>query len=135
MATTPFPNRIGFNQVCVAPAILLSEETDEDEPSSLYSEASYEGLCYLRVTRSFGDGMYIVRVASSPQLVQTQGFTVVLSEEQLSSAIPWDCRTSPRLHNLRSTQKALQEVTIEAIAVMPKAKEQRTINIPATCAP
>src|SRR5438477_1883150 len=117
MTTTPasqtFDRRIGYQRTCVAPATLLSDERDEGDTASLRSEASHNGLCYLQVVRSFDDGTYLARVAATADLVQAQGFTVVLSEEELTSAIAWDCRTPARLRDLRSKWNQPQEVAAD----------------------
>ena len=69
--------------------VLSAEPTHEEDPSSLRDDASCDGRCYLKLTRSFGDGTYLARVAASPALLRHQGYTVVLHEAQLAKALPW----------------------------------------------
>ena len=136
MATTPFPRRIGFHHICVAPATLLSDERDEGETSSLRSEASYERHCYLSVTKSLGDGTYLARVAANALHVQTQGFTIVLSEEQLADAIIWDCRTPERLRDRHARQQKQEQqearMALCTITGTPKPTERRHLHLVAT---
>lgn len=72
-------------------AILSADSVDGEDMSSLRADASNEGICYIRVIRSFDDGWYLVRAAVRPELL-AEGYTVVLSEGQLAYALPWDCR-------------------------------------------
>jgi hypothetical protein len=77
----------------VMPADVLSTEpTHENDPSNLRDDASYDGRCYLKLTRSFGDGTYLARVAASLELLRNHGYTVVLNEVQLAKARPWHDR-------------------------------------------
>jgi hypothetical protein len=134
MATTtkPFSQRIGYQRTCVVPATLLSDDMDEGDTASLRSEASRNGLCYLQVVQSFDDGTYLARVAATPDLVPTQGFTVVLSEDQLTSVIPWDCRTPERLRDLRSKWNKPQESAIDTVVAMPQQKGHRRMLVAMT---
>jgi CRP-like cAMP-binding protein len=89
---TPFPERIGYLIPCVIPAKLLSDEaTDEQDRSSLRRDASCEGLSYLQVLRPVEEGIYLARVAATPERVR-QGYTVLLDEATLWQARPWDQR-------------------------------------------
>ena len=63
-------------------------------PPTLRKQASALGLCYARVLRSFADGLYWAEVASTPDLVDAQ--RVLLTEEQLYHALPWDIRLQDR---------------------------------------
>ena len=69
--------------------MLSAEPTHEDDLSNLREDASCDGHCYVKITRSFGDGTYLARVAASPALLRNQGYTVVFNEAQLAKAIPW----------------------------------------------
>ena len=93
MAHTPFAKRIWYCYPYVIPADVLSDEPiHEEDSSSLRLDASRDDTCYVRITRSFGDGTFLACVAASPECKQTQGFTVVLTEAQVLKARPWDCR-------------------------------------------
>jgi hypothetical protein len=82
--------RIKHHSLYVLPAYGHSAEpTHREDPSSLREEASCDGYCYLKLTRSFGDGTYLVRVAASPALLRHRGFTVVLHEALVARALPW----------------------------------------------
>jgi len=82
--------RIWYHYPYVLPADVLSAEpTHEDDLSSLRDDASCDGRCYLKLTRSFGDGTYLARVAASLALLRHEGYTLVLHEAQLAKAFPW----------------------------------------------
>jgi hypothetical protein len=92
MAYTPLEKRIWYHYPYVLPTNVLSDEpTHDGDTSSLRAEASQEDTCYVRITRSFGDGTFLARVAASPDFKHTQ-FTVVLTESHLAQAKPWDGR-------------------------------------------
>jgi hypothetical protein len=109
MAT--FLQRVGYHQTCVLPATVLSADpVDDTDPSSLQADASSNGTCYLHVIDTFHDGTYLVRVDADPELVRTQGYTVVLTEGQLACALPWDCRTKSRHFPLHIASQSPQSV-------------------------
>lgn len=88
---------ICYHYPYVAPAALLSADpVDDEDASSLRTEASHNGACYLEVKRSFSDGTYLARVAADPDLIRTHGYTVVLSAAQLVQALPWDRRVQSK---------------------------------------
>jgi hypothetical protein len=91
-----FLQRVGSHWICVAPAAILSgtcEPVDSSSPRSLRDEASCDGLCYLQVLRQCKCGdLYQARVAARPEDVEAQTFMVFFTEEQLTCALPWDCR-------------------------------------------
>jgi hypothetical protein len=90
MAYTPLEQRIWYHYPYAMPATLLSNEpTHAGDASSLRADASRDDTCYVRITRSFGDGTFLARVAASPNFIHTQ-FTVVLTEAHLAQAKPWD---------------------------------------------
>jgi hypothetical protein len=92
MAFTPLEQRIWYHYPYVLPATLLSDDpTHDGDTSSLRAEVSQDDICYVRLTRSFGDGTFLARVAASPDFKCTQ-FTVVLTEVHLAQAKPWDGR-------------------------------------------
>ena len=74
----------------LAADVLSAEPTHEDDPSSLRDDASCGGICYIKLTCSFGDGTYLARVAASMELLRKHGYTVMLFEAQLAKAHPWD---------------------------------------------
>ena len=93
MAYTPLEQRIWYHYPYVMPAKMLSNEpTDTDDTSSLRAEASQDDTCFVHITRSFGDGTFLARVAASPNFKHAQGFTLVLTEANLAQAKPWDGR-------------------------------------------
>jgi hypothetical protein len=82
--------RIWYHYPYVLSAEVLSAEpTHEDDLSSLRDDASSHGHCYVKLTRSFGDGTYLARVAASPALLRHQGYTVVLHEAHTNSLSMW----------------------------------------------
>ncbi len=100
MVPRTFFQRFGTQGICVLPADVLSNDllrVDPEThtmPSTLRKQASALGLCYARVLRSFADGLYWAEVASTPDLVDAQ--CVLLTEEQLYHALPWDIRLQDR---------------------------------------
>src|SRR5689334_9146095 len=95
-----FFERFGAHGVCVLPSEVLSNDLLRVDPQthtmppSLRKEVSTLGLCYARVLRSFANGLYWAEVAATPDLVAAQ--RVVLTEEQLYHALPWDIRLQDR---------------------------------------
>ncbi len=91
-----FSHRAYYHWTYVLPAEVLSDgplDTDgHEDPSSLQAIASADRLCYASVLRSFGEGLYWAQVASHPDLLCTKEYLVVLTEEHLTYALPWDCR-------------------------------------------
>jgi hypothetical protein len=95
-----FFQRFGTHGVCVLPAEVLSNDLLRVDPEtrmmppSLRKEASVLGLCYARVLHCFADGLYWALVAATPDLIGAQH--VLLTEEQLHHALPWDVRLVDR---------------------------------------
>lgn len=95
-----FFQRFGHLGVCVLPAEALSNDplcVDPETtiiPPSLRQTASALGLCFARVLRSITEGLYWADVAPTPDLVDAQ--RVMLTEEQLYPALPWDVRLVDR---------------------------------------
>jgi hypothetical protein len=91
-----FFQRFGHLGVCVLPAEALSNDllrVDSEThvmPPSLRQSASVLGLCFARVLRACADGLYWADVAATPDLLDAQ--RVLLTEEQLYHALPWDIR-------------------------------------------
>jgi hypothetical protein len=96
-----FFQRFGTQGICVLPSDILSNDLLRVDPEThtmpptLRKQASALGLCYARVLCSFADGLYWAEVASTPDLVDAQ--RVLLTEEQLYHALPWDIRLQDRL--------------------------------------
>ena len=95
-----FFQRFGAHGICVLPAEVISNDplrVDPDThivPPSLRKEAGALGLCFAQVLRSITDGLYWALVAATPALVDAQ--RVVLTEEHLYHALPWDVRLVDR---------------------------------------
>ena len=95
-----FFHRFGTHGVCVLPSDVLSNDllrVDSEThtmPPTLRKQASALDLCYARVLRTFANGLYWALVAATPDLVDAQ--PVVLTEEQLYHALPWDVRLVDR---------------------------------------
>jgi len=84
--------RICYHYPYVMLAATLSDDpVDEEDTSSLRADADNEGICYIHVISSLGDGWYLVRVAARPEFLP-KGYIMILSEGQLAYMLPWDCR-------------------------------------------
>ena len=95
MTPSSLERRICYHYPYVAPATILSPDpVDDEDPSSLRADASCNDACYFEVTRSLRDDTFLGRVAADPDLIRTQGYTVVLNAAQLAQARPFDCRIS-----------------------------------------
>ena len=71
-------------QYHVIPAALLSDEPiDEQDASSLRTDASDNGISYETVSRLLNDGTLLARVAAHPALLPEQGYTVVLNSQDI----------------------------------------------------
>jgi hypothetical protein len=101
MIQRTFFERFGHQGVCVLPDDVLSDdplidpETDEELPSLREQVSVANGIhrrmiSYARVLRPCGDGLYWVHVAATPDLVNA--FLVILNEEDLYFALPYDVR-------------------------------------------
>jgi len=95
-----FFQRFGTHGICVLPSEVLSNDLLRVDPEThtmpptLRKQASALGLCYARVLRSFADSLYWAEVATTPDLVDAR--RVLLTEEQLYHALPWDVRLQDR---------------------------------------
>ena len=131
-ATTPIrpcQRRVWYLYPYMLPADVLSPEpTHDTDPSSLREAASCEGACYVRVLRAFGDGTYLARVAATPGFnPYREGYTLVLTEAQLSQARPWTWKQSvrpawPHVHSERTSAswlaaKMRQSELVDALEV------------------
>ncbi len=121
-----FLKRIGCLVTCVLPADLLSAEAaDTEDPSTLRADASRDGLTFLQVRRQVEDDLYLARVAASPDQV-AQGYTVLLSEQDLYYAHPYDARLAweDHLHTRkRDPQAILALLRAHAREVRPLCRE------------
>jgi hypothetical protein len=130
-------SRIGYLITSVIPASLLSDEPiDAEDPSSLRTDASHEGLSYLQVSYQLSEGVYVCRVASSPDRAAA-GYTVLLTEQQLSFALPWDHRLEWEDHlctQKRCPESILALLRASAAEVQPLTK-QAAVHTEAVAAP
>ena len=121
-----YVQRIGCLVTCVLPADLLSAEAaDTEDPSNLRADASRDGLTFIQVRRQLEDDLYLARVAASPDQV-AQGYTVLLSEQELYYAHPWDARLAweDHLHTRkRDPQAILALLRAHAREVRPLCRE------------
>lgn len=127
-----FATRIGWCVTCVIPADLLSDEPDEQDGTSLRSEASCDQLSYMQASRELEKGVYLARVAADPERV-AQGYTVLFREEQLLYALPWDQRIAGK-----SSEEILTQMRVHAAEVrplMPVAVQQKRTAVPVAMAP
>jgi hypothetical protein len=96
-----FFRRFGCHGVCVLPDSVLSDDPLADPdmgkelPSlrdqvSLVNGVYHRAICYARIVRTCGDGLYWADVAATPDLANTQ--RVILTEEDLYFALPYDVR-------------------------------------------
>jgi len=93
-----FAQRIGYYWTCVMLAEALTDDPlapepdmrSEEERASLRTLASANGLSFCKVLRMIAPGLYWADVAATPDLCHT--YRVVLTEEHLIYAMPWDCR-------------------------------------------
>jgi hypothetical protein len=102
----------------------------------LRQSASALGLCFARVLRTFADGLYWADVAATPDLVDAQ--RVLLTEEQLYHALPWDIRlVEKRSADFRTLLFAhAQEVQpVQQQVVLPQATDQVPVLTPAPIVP
>src|SRR5258708_3817687 len=117
-AQRTFTQRVGYLIPCVLPADVLSAESiDAEDTSSLRTEASQDCLSYFQVMRPLEDGIYLARVAASPERV-AHGYTVLLTEQDLYGALPWDQRLADKkqcpasiLAQLRAHAAEIQPLT------------------------
>lgn len=132
-----FTQRIGYLVTSVIPASLLSDEPiDAEDSSSLRTDASHEGLSYLQVSYQLSESEYVCRVASSPDRAAT-GYTVLLTEQQLYFALPWDQRLEWEDHlctRKRCPESILALLRASAAGVRPLTK-QASAHVQAVVAP
>jgi hypothetical protein len=96
-----FIQRFGHHGICVVPANVLSDDplidpdTHEELPSlrrqiSLVHGIYHNLLCYARVLHVCSNGLYWADIAATPDFANVQ--RVILTEEDLYSALAWDIR-------------------------------------------
>jgi hypothetical protein len=101
MRQPTFLERFGHHGVCVLPGDVLSDdpltdsETGEKLPSlreqiSLTDGVHHHMVCYARVLRTCGNGLYWAEVAATPDLANT--WQVILTEEDLYFTLAYDVR-------------------------------------------
>jgi hypothetical protein len=107
-AQRTYAQRIGYLVTCVLPADLLSAESDAEDPSNLRADASRDGLAFIQVRCQLEDDLYLARVAASPDQI-AHGFTVLLNEEHLYFALPFDARLEweDHLHTRKRRPEAI----------------------------
>jgi hypothetical protein len=105
MIQRTFLERFGHHGVCILPDDVLSDnplidpETGEELPSlrgqvSLTEGIIHHCLCYARVLRTCGNGLYWADIAATPDL--GNAIRVILSEEALCFALPYDVRVQSK---------------------------------------
>jgi hypothetical protein len=105
MGQRTFFERFGHHGVCVLPDDVLSDDplTDPvtgEELLSLRDQVCqaigihHSMLYYARVLRTCGDSLYWADIAATPDLVNA--FQVILSEEDLYFALPYDVRVQDK---------------------------------------
>jgi hypothetical protein len=118
-----FSRRIGYCITCVIPAELLSEDPlDEQDRSSLRTDASKDQLSYIQVSRMMEESLYLARVASAPENV-ANGYTVLLNEQQLFFALPWDARLQGK-----PAECILRQLHAHALELQPHMQNVLTLE-------
>src|SRR5215471_10769078 len=131
MIQRTFLERFGHHGVCILPDDVLSDdpltdpETGEELPSLREQVSLTEGiihhcLCYARVLRTCGDGLYWADVAVTPDL--GNALRVILTEEDLYFALPYDVRVQGKssAHILKMMAAHAREVRpVQRVASEP----------------
>jgi hypothetical protein len=132
MIQQTFFQRFGHHGKCVLPNAVLSDdplidpETGEALPSlreqvSLANGINHHHFCYAQVLRACGESLYWADVAATPDLVNP--FQVILTEEDLYFALPYDVR----LQGKRSTQ-ILKMMAAHALEVRPAKRVASVVS-------
>ncbi len=122
--------RFGHQGLCVLPAHVLCNDplTDPDTGQALPSvreevcvdeEGHHHLVCYARVLKACGDGLYWADVAATPELATRH--RVVLREEDLYFALPYDVRVQGK-----SPAHLLSRMQAPARAVRPLQRVKPT---------
>jgi hypothetical protein len=139
MIQRTFFQRFGTHGVCVLPDNVLADdpltdpETGENVSSlcdqvSLVNGIYHRTFCYARVLLTCGDGLYWADVASTPDFVNT--FRVILTEEDLCFALPYDVRLQGK-----SPAQILKMMAAHAHAVRPVQRVAPVVTPEPTPAP
>jgi hypothetical protein len=139
MVRRSFFDRFGHQGTIVLPDDVLSDdpltdpETGEDVPSlrdqvSLVNGIYHRVFCYARVLRTCGDGLYWADVAANPDFVNT--FRVILTEEDLYFALPYDVRVQDK-----SPAQILNRMAAHAREVRPAQRVAPIVTPERTPAP
>ena len=134
MGQHTFFDRFGHQGICVLPDEVLSDDpltdpdTGEELPSlreqiSLVNGISHRVFCYAQVLRTCGDGLYWADVAATPDFANTQ--RVVLTEEHLYSALPYDVRVQGK-----SSAYILKMMALHAREVKPLQRLEPVVRTP-----
>jgi hypothetical protein len=116
------------------PRIALTEKIVPDEclpdesGTSLLADAkaTSDGLGYVRVFRPFVDETYLAHVATSPELLEQQPATIILTAEQLLYTLPMDVRTEGKApERLTTMLQAHAAAKQPARKVVPEEQTQQ----------
>ena len=132
-----FFQRFGHHGICVLPADVLSDDplfdpdTGEDLPSlreqiSLVNGIYHHLLCYARVLRACGDGLYWADVAATIDFVNTE--RVVLTEEDLYSALPYDIRVQDTIKKNPTYILKLMEIHAREVRPLQRVEPGATLE-------
>jgi hypothetical protein len=139
MGQRTFFQRFGHHGMCVLPDDVLSDDpltdpvTGEELPSlrdqvSLVNGISHRILCYARVLKGCGDGLYWADIAATPDCTNTH--RVILTEEDLSLALPYDVRVQGK-----SPSQILKMMAAHVRAVRPVQRVAPVVTPERTPAP
>jgi hypothetical protein len=118
-----FSRRVGCCITCVIPADLLcADPFDQQDNSSLRVDASRDQLSYIQVSRLMEEALYLARVAATPENV-ANGYTVLLTEEQLFFALPWDTRLEGK-----PSDCILRQLQAHALELQPHLQAMLTLE-------
>src|SRR5260370_39166293 len=140
MVRRTFFDRFGQYNTCLLPDEVLSNDsltdpdTGEELPSlrdqiSLVNGIYHSMLCYARVLRTCGDGIYWADVAATSNFVNAH--RVILTEEDLYFALPYDVRVQGKspaqilkmmaahAREVRPAQRVEPAITLELAPVLP----------------
>jgi hypothetical protein len=81
-----FEKRVGLHWTCAIPAAVLSAAWCDTQEIPKLGE-----IAFIQVYRALGDGDYLARRSSEAEDVH-EGYTHLITEEQLDYALPYDCR-------------------------------------------
>ena len=139
MVRRTFFDRFGQYNTCLLPDEVLSNDsltdpdTGEELPSlrdqiSLVNGIYHHMLCYARVLRTCGDGLYWADVAATSGFVNAH--RVILTEEDLYFALPYDVRMQGK-----SPAQILKMMAAHAREVRPAQRVEPAITLELAPAP